>query len=103
MKIGHSTVIQATDGNLWVTAQLWGTVYTITPTGTVLQTLISRHPASGSTRHSVELNLPGLRSWSVRRCPHIVFCVEATDHVDVWRVLHGTRDIPAWMQGPGRE
>jgi len=28
VKIGHSTVIQATDGNLWVTnpnAQLWGT------------------------------------------------------------------------------
>jgi len=51
----------------------------------------------------VELNLPGLRSWPVRRFPHIVFHVEATDRVDVWRVLHGTRDIPEWMQGPGRE
>jgi len=64
---------------------------------------ISPHPASGSTRYSVELNLPGLRSWPVRRVPHIVFYVEATDHVDVWRVLHGTRDIPAWMQEPGRD
>ena len=64
-------------------------------------THISRHPASGSTRYLVELNLPGLRSWPVRRFPHIVFYVEATDHVDVWRVLHGTRDIPEWMQGPG--
>jgi hypothetical protein len=39
VKIGHSTVIQATDGNLWVTdpnAQPWGTVYTITPTGTLI-------------------------------------------------------------------
>jgi uncharacterized repeat protein (TIGR03803 family) len=48
VKIGHSTVIQATDGSLWVTnpnAQSWGTVYTITPTGTLLQTL----PFSGST------------------------------------------------------
>ena len=60
-------------------------------------THISRHPASGSTRYSVELNLPGLRSWPVRRFPHIVYYVEATDHVDVWRALHGTRDIPEWM------
>ncbi len=66
-------------------------------------THISRHPASGSTRYSVELNLPGLRSWPVRRFPHIVFYVEATGRVDVWRALHGTRDIPEWMQGPGRE
>ncbi len=66
-------------------------------------THISRHPASGSTRYAVELNLPGLRSWPVRRFPHIVFYVEATHHIDVWRVLHGTRDIPAWMQQTGRE
>ena len=51
----------------------------------------------------MELNLPGLRSWPVRRFPHIVFYVEATGRVDVWRALHGTRDIPEWMQGPGRE
>jgi toxin ParE1/3/4 len=64
---------------------------------------ISRHPASGSTRYDVELNLPGLRSWPVSGFPHIVFYVEATDHIDVWRVLHGTRDIPAWMQDTARE
>lgn len=61
---------------------------------------ISRHPASGSTRYSVELNLPGLRCWPLKRFPHIVFYVEAEDHIDVWRVLHGTRDIPAWMREP---
>ncbi len=26
--------------------------------------------------------------------------VERPDHVGVWRVPHGQRDIPAWMQGP---
>lgn len=26
------------------------------------------------------------------------FYVEREDHVDVWRVLHGQRDIPAWLQ-----
>jgi toxin ParE1/3/4 len=24
--------------------------------------------------------------------------VERSDHVDVWRVLHAERDIPAWMR-----
>ena len=47
-----------------------------------------------------ELNLPGLRAWPLRRYPHIVFYVERPDCIDVWRVLHGQRDIPAWMQDP---
>lgn len=64
---------------------------------------ISRHPAIGSSRYAVELNLPGLRSWPLSRFPHIVFYVEASDRIDVWRVLHGTRDIPAWMQETQRE
>jgi len=25
------------------------------------------------------------------------------DDVDVWRVLHGTRDVPAWMRETARE
>ena len=44
-----------------------------------------------------ELNLPGLRFWPLTRYPHLVFYVERPDHIDVWRVLHGTRDIPQWM------
>lgn len=42
VKEAYSRVIQASDGNLWVTnpnAQLYGTVYSITPTGTLLQTI----------------------------------------------------------------
>ncbi len=62
---------------------------------------ISRHPATGSPRYAHELNLPGLRSWPLTRYPHLVFYVERPNHIDVWRVLHGQRDIPAWMQEPG--
>ena len=62
---------------------------------------ISRHPASGSTRYSVELSLPDLRAWPLRRFPHVVFYVETNECLDVWRVLHGARDIPAWMQEMG--
>jgi toxin ParE1/3/4 len=61
-------------------------------------TQINRHPASGSPRYAHELNLPGLRSWPLTRHPYLVFYVERSDHIDVWRVLHGHRDIPAWMQ-----
>ena len=64
---------------------------------------IGRHPASGSLRHAHELNLPGLRCWSLRHYPHLVFYVEHDDRIDVWRVLHGHRDIPAWMQQPDRK
>lgn len=58
---------------------------------------LGRHPATGSPRYAHELNLPGLRNWPLIRYPHMVFYVEQADHVDVWRVLHGGRDIPAWM------
>ncbi|UCO98408.1 type II toxin-antitoxin system RelE/ParE family toxin [Metapseudomonas lalkuanensis] len=59
---------------------------------------ISRHPESGSSRYAHELDLPGLRSWTSKRYPYLVFYIEREDHIDVWRVLHGMRDIPAWMQ-----
>lgn len=61
---------------------------------------IGRYPASGSPRYAHELNLPGLRCWPLKRYPYLVFHVERDDHVDVWRILHGQRDIPAWMQEP---
>jgi toxin ParE1/3/4 len=59
---------------------------------------LSRHPTAGSSRYASELNLPGLRHWPLKGYPHLVFYVERDDHIDVWRVLHGQRDIPAWMQ-----
>ena len=61
---------------------------------------ISRHPATGSPRYAHELNLSGLRFWPLAHYPHLVFYVERPEHIDVWRVLHGQRDIPAWMQEP---
>ncbi|MEI6303993.1 MAG: type II toxin-antitoxin system RelE/ParE family toxin [Betaproteobacteria bacterium] len=61
---------------------------------------LGRHPASGSLRYAHELGLPELRFWPLTRYPHLVFYIERDDRVDVWRVLHGQRDIPAWMQEP---
>ena len=55
---------------------------------------IGQHPSIGSPRYAIALDLPGLRSWPLSGFPHIVFYVERADHADVWRVLHGHRDIP---------
>lgn len=61
---------------------------------------IGRQPASGSPRYAHELNLAGLRSWPLTRFPCLVFYFETDDGIDVWRVLHAQRDIPAWMNEP---
>jgi len=63
-------------------------------------THIAHHPGTGSPHYGHELDLPGLRSWALPRYPYLVFYVERPDHIDVWRVLHGQRDIPAWMRSP---
>lgn len=63
-------------------------------------THVGQHPASGSGRPAQELDLPGVRSWPLDRFPYVVFYVEREDHVDVWRILHGRRDVPAWLREP---
>lgn len=64
---------------------------------------IARHPATGSLRYAHELDLPGLRAWGLKRFPYLVFYVDRDDHIDVWRVLHGTRDIAAWLRDDEHE
>ncbi|MDR0770579.1 MAG: type II toxin-antitoxin system RelE/ParE family toxin [Burkholderiales bacterium] len=59
--------------------------------------LISRQPAAGSPRYAQELNLPGLRYRLVPRFPYLIFYTATSDGVDIWRVFHAQRDIPASM------
>lgn len=59
---------------------------------------IGCHPGTGSSLHAHEFNLPGLRAWPLTGYPYLIFYVDRPEHVDVWRVLHGQRDIPAWMR-----
>jgi toxin ParE1/3/4 len=61
---------------------------------------IAVHPAAGSPRYAHELNLPGLRSHALKRFPYLVFYLERDDHIDIWRLLHAHRDIPAGMSDP---
>ncbi len=64
--------------------------------------LIGEHPASGSPRYAHELALPGLRSVLLKGFPWLVFYVAREDHIDVWRVLHAHRDIPARLRDSER-
>ena len=58
------------------------------------------NPGSGSPRYGHEVNLPGLRSWPLKSYPYLVFYMTGDSRVDVWRVLHDRRDIPAWLRTP---
>jgi toxin ParE1/3/4 len=58
---------------------------------------IAHHPSSGSPRWAAALKLEDVRGWRVPRFPHVVFYAEHDDTIEVWRVLHGARDIPATL------
>ena len=59
---------------------------------------LQRRPGTGSPRYAHELNIPGLRFWACKKFPYAVFYVERAESIEVWRVLHGSRDIPAWLR-----
>jgi toxin ParE1/3/4 len=58
---------------------------------------IGRTPRSGSLRFAFDLEIPDLRCWPLTRFPYLVFYVEHADHVDVWRLIHTRRDLPATL------
>ena len=61
---------------------------------------IATHPRSGSSRYGQELRLPGLRSWPVAGpYPYLVFYLVTGARIDVGRILHTRRDIPASLRG----
>ena len=64
--------------------------------------VIAANPAAGSPRYGHELALPGLRSVRLKRYPYLVFYIVHDGSIDVWRVLHAQRHIPAGLQNPQR-
>jgi len=58
---------------------------------------IGQMPAIGSPRYAHELDIPGLRVRSAGRYPYLIFYLENETEIEIWRVLHGARDIPARM------
>lgn len=54
---------------------------------------LSSTPGIGSPRWATELQIPGLRGWSLTRHPHTIFYLEHSERIDVLRVLHHRRDV----------
>ena len=61
---------------------------------------IGRNPRLGSLRFAYELSAPDLWVVSVGKFPYLLFYLERETSVDVWRLLHTSRDIPASLQEP---
>jgi toxin ParE1/3/4 len=59
---------------------------------------IQQFPASGSSRYAYELSLPELRVWGCSKYPYLIFYVDCSAQIEVWRVLHCRSDIPATLQ-----
>ena len=55
-------------------------------------------PGAGSPQIAETLGIPGLRSLALAQFPYAIFYVDHPTHVDVWRVLHVGRDIPATLR-----
>ena len=60
---------------------------------------IEANPGSGSPRYALELNIPDLRCWALRRFPYALFYIEHSDRIHVIRCVHMSRDIPPTLQG----
>ncbi len=58
---------------------------------------LRRYPNSGSLRFAFELEIPELRSWPLQKFPYVIFYLAQDDRIDIWRVLHARRDIPAYL------
>ena len=63
---------------------------------------IAAHPASGSLRHAEAAGIPGLRFRPLRRFPYLLLYLDHDDHLDIVRVLHARRDVPARAREPGK-
>jgi toxin ParE1/3/4 len=59
---------------------------------------LAQHPGIGRRRH--DLGFPEIRSWRVdgfRR--YLIFYRELPDRIQIWRILHGARDLHKQLDG----
>ena len=58
---------------------------------------LQQHPHSGSLQYAFELDIPALRNWPLQKFPYLIFYKVAENRIDIWRILHARRDIPAHL------
>lgn len=56
---------------------------------------IGRNPGVGFRLVGDDCGLPGLRTWPIPDFPFLVCYFDMLDYIDVWRILHGARDLDA--------
>jgi len=61
---------------------------------------LAAHPAIGSRRYADLLQIPGLRSWPIGKTAYLILYIDELERIDIWRVLHGRRDISALLGDP---
>ncbi|WP_366852543.1 type II toxin-antitoxin system RelE/ParE family toxin [Phenylobacterium sp.] len=61
---------------------------------------IATHPGAGSPHYGITLGIAGLRSRPLGRNSYLVFYVEGDGRIEVWRVIHGRRDIASLLGAP---
>jgi toxin ParE1/3/4 len=60
--------------------------------------LLARNPGVG--RQCADLGFPEIRSWRVEGFGrYLIFYRELPDKIQIWRVLHGARDLPQTVGG----
>lgn len=59
---------------------------------------LRRNPSTGSPRYGLQIGFTGLRSWTVKKFPYVIFYVQEADSIVVIRVLHQAADIPQHLQ-----
>lgn len=57
--------------------------------------LLVERPGIGSPRYAQLLPGVTLRMWPVKGFPHLIFYLDRAGAIEVVRVLHGARDLPA--------
>jgi toxin ParE1/3/4 len=59
---------------------------------------LARNPGVG--RQRADLGFPEIRSWRVEGFGrYLIFYRELPDRIQIWRVLHGARDLPQTVGG----
>ncbi len=59
--------------------------------------LLGRQPGLGSLRYATLAGIPSLRAWPLRPWPYLVFYLPQERQLDILRVLHTARDLPATL------
>ena len=58
---------------------------------------VGQHPNIGSPRTAIELDIEGIKSWSLKRFPHQIYYRVLDDRIELCRVLHPKREITQAM------